>query len=146
MWKSMIFSYISTIRLHWIWYSSCSPVSVSTIWMRISMHSSSFIIADFIKRWWKQIVHLNNTHSSCKFFVCEFEFISCFLIINYFYRMWAEIKSKAKMELLHVLFMNSVSLTKGVTTLGSNERPKPKRHLIERLRNVILAFELYHFF
>lgn len=61
--------------------------------------------------------------------------------------MRAEIKNKAKMELLHALFMNSVSLAEGVTTLEtSNERPMPTPDLINRLRNLILSFERYDFF
>lgn len=53
------------------------------------------------------------------------------------------------MELLHALFMNSVSLAEGVTTLetcANNERPEPTPNLIDRLRNLILKFEKYDFF
>lgn len=59
--------------------------------------------------------------------------------------MWTEIKSKAKMELLHILFMSSVSLTEGITNLKSDERREPTPRLIERLENVIRTFERYEF-
>lgn len=59
--------------------------------------------------------------------------------------MWDEIKNQAKLELLHVLFMSSVSLAEGVTNLKSDERPKPSRNLVKRLRNSIETFERYDF-
>lgn len=73
-----------------------------------------------------------------------------FIFVFLFYRMWTEIRHKAKMELLHALFMNSVSLTESISNLEdcintNNKRPAPKADLIERLRNLILTFEKYEF-
>lgn len=60
--------------------------------------------------------------------------------------MRAEIKSKAKMELMHALFMNSVSLAEGDKSLESKERTKPSSELIRRLENLLFTFERYDLF